>query len=460
MKRLILFLVLCASSVADSFCKEKIDLLITGGRIVTMASDGRVLEDGAIAVRADRIIDIGSSGDMNARYEAAKVIPAAGKVALPGLVNTHNHAPMTLLRGVADDLKLSVWLEKHIFPLEAKFVTKEFVEWGTALACLEMIRSGTTTYADMYYFEDQVAEATERAGMRGVLGETLLQYPSPDSRTTAEALVYAENFLKRWRSNPLIIPAVAPHAPYTNTAETLKAGKLLAEKYNAPLIIHVSETEEEEKQIHAKHGMSATAWLDALQILGPRVLFAHGVWLNDRDIEIIKKRRVSISHNPESNMKLASGIAPVSRMLSAGVTVGLGTDGAASNNNLDMFEAMDFAAKLHKLAGMDSTTLPARKVLEIATIGGARALGLDREIGSLEEGKKADIILVDVEAPHLQPWFDAFSQLVYAARGADVRTSIINGRIVMLDGKVLTLDEKSIFERAKKFQKAIAAASQ
>lgn len=431
---------------------------MTGGTIVTMAADGRVIEDGAIAVKGNRIVDIGSSGEVNARYDAVRVVEAAGKVALPGLINTHNHAPMTLLRGVADDLKLSVWLEKHIFPLEAKFVTKEFVEWGTALACLEMIRSGTTTYADMYYFEDQVAETTERSGMRAVLGETLLQYPSPDSKTTAEALRYAERFLKRWRSSALIVPAVAPHAPYTNTAETLGAGAQLAERYHAPLIIHVSETEDEEKQIRAKLGMSATEWLDTLQVLGPRVLFAHGVWLNQRDIEIIKKRGVSVSHNPESNMKLASGTAPIVRMLAAGVTVGIGTDGAASNNNLDMFEAMDFTAKLHKLTGMDSTALPARTVLEMATIGGAHALGLDREIGSLEKGKKADIILVDTEAPHLQPWFDAFSQLVYAAKGADVRTSIINGRIVMLDGKVLTLDEKLVLEKAKEFQKAIAAA--
>jgi 5-methylthioadenosine/S-adenosylhomocysteine deaminase len=441
--------------VAISYSKEKVDLIVFGGTIVTMDSSRNILEDSAIAVRGERILDIGSSADIRKRYESEHLISAKEQIVLPGLINTHTHAPMSLFRGIADDLKLDVWLEKHIFPLEANHVTKEFVEWGTALSCLEMIHSGTTTFADMYYFEDQVAEVTARAGMRGVLAETILQYATPDSKTAGDGLVYAENFIKRWKSNTLITPAIAPHAPYTNTAESLKACKLLGDKYDVPILIHVSETKDETRQSHEKHGMSPTEWLESLQILGPKVLFAHGVWLSEEDLAIIKKRGVSVSHNPESNMKLASGTAPVPKMLSMGIDVGLGTDSAASNNNLDMFEAMDFAAKLHKLVNMDPTVLPASKVLDMATIGGAKALKMVKEIGSLEKGKKADFILIETGAPHLHPLYNIYSQLVYDAKGGDVRTSIINGKVVMLEGKVLTLDERRIMQKAKEYQLAI-----
>jgi 5-methylthioadenosine/S-adenosylhomocysteine deaminase len=394
---------------------------------------------------------------MGKRYKAARLIPARGKVILPGLVNAHNHAPMVLFRGMADDLKLADWLEKHIFPAEAKNVTAEFVEWGTRLACLEMIRSGTTTYADMYYFEDRIAEATAGAGMRGVLGETIIQYAAPDNKTPKDGLAYTEDFIKRWRSSPLIVPAVAPHAPYTNSAESLIACKSLAERYDVPLMIHVSETADETRQITEKYGKSPTRWLESLGILGPRVLFHHGVWLDEEDLAIVRKHGVSVSHNPESNMKLASGIAPVPRMLAMGIAVGLGTDGAASNNNLDMFETMDFAAKLHKLANMDPTVLPALQVLEMATLGGARALGMGREIGSLEKGKKADLILVEMDSAQLQPVYNIYSWLVYGVKGRDVRTSVIDGKVVMLDGKVLTLDEKPILQKAREYQRRIVS---
>jgi 5-methylthioadenosine/S-adenosylhomocysteine deaminase len=435
--------------------KEKVDLILSGGTIVTMDPARSVVDDGAIAVRGEQILDVGTSGEIRNRYRASRVISARGMIILPGLINTHNHAPMTLFRGIADDMKLDVWLDKHIFPLESKNVTKEFVKLGTALACLEMIRSGTTTYADMYYFEDQVAEVTASAGMRGVLGETIIQLPAPDYRTAAEGLAYAARFIERWKSNPLITPAVAPHAPYSTTADSLTASKRLADQHGVPVMIHVSETQDEEKQIRERHGMSATRWLESLDFLGPNVLFNHGVWLGEEDLAILHKHGVSVSHNPESNMKLASGTAPVTRMLALGIAVGLGTDGAASNNNLDMFEAMDFAAKLHKLATMDPTVLPAAQVLEMATIGGAKALQLDRKIGSLEKGKKADIILVDTGNAHLQPMFNVYSQVVYAARGSDVRTSIINGKVVMVDGKVLTLNEAQILQKAKEYRNRI-----
>jgi 5-methylthioadenosine/S-adenosylhomocysteine deaminase len=456
MRPIVAFLLLVASA-SNLPGKEKVDLLLAGGTIVTMDPSLRILDDGAIVVRGQRILDIGSSREMGNRYEARRLISAKGKIILPGLVNTHNHAPMVLFRGIADDLNLAVWLQDYIFPAEAKNVTKDFVEWGTALACLEMIRSGTTAYADMYYFEDQIAEITEHAGMRGVLGETILQYPAPDNKSPEEGLAYTEAFIKRWKGNPLIVPAVAPHAPYTNTAESLKACKSLADKYGVPMMIHVSETQDEVKQIREKYGVSPVKWLENLHALGPNVLLNHGVWLSEEDLAIVRKYGVSISHNPESNMKLASGVAPVLRMLALGINVGLGTDGAASNNNLDMFEAMDFAAKLHKLTAMDPSVLPASRVLEMATLGGAMALHMDQDIGSLAKGKMADLILIETDLAHVQPLYNVYSQLVYDVKGGDVRTSVINGKIVMLDGKVLTLNEKLILDKAKEYRKRILA---
>jgi 5-methylthioadenosine/S-adenosylhomocysteine deaminase len=435
--------------------KEKVDLLVRGGTVVTMDAAKHLLEDGAVAVRGDRIVGIGPSSEISGKYEAARTISAQGKIILPGLINTHNHAPMVLFRGIADDLRLMDWLQNYIFPAEAKNVSREFVEWGTLLACLEMIRSGTTTYADMYYFEDQVAEATARSGMRGVLGETIIQFPVADNKTPEDALAYTEKFVKRWKGSPLIVPAVAPHAPYTNSGDTLKACKALADKYGVPMIIHVSETQDEVKQIKEKYGTTSTQWLEQLGTLGPNVLFNHAVWVAEEDMGVIKKHGVTVSHNPESNMKLASGTAPIVRMLVLGIPVGLGTDGAASNNNLDMFEAMDFAAKLHKLISMDPTVLPAQQVVEMATIGGARALRMDKDIGSLEQGKKADFILIDSRLAHALPLYHVYSQLVYDLKGSDVRTSVINGKVVMLDERVLTLDDARIKLKAREFQKRI-----
>jgi 5-methylthioadenosine/S-adenosylhomocysteine deaminase len=452
---LLLFLLLSFTSILPA--KEKADLVVRGGVLVTMDPSRHILDDGAIAIRGERILDIGPSLEISGRYDARRVISAAGKIVLPGLINTHNHAPMVLFRGIADDLKLDVWLEKNIFPLEAKNVTGEFVKWGTALACLEMIRSGTTTFADMYYFEDEIAEITSKAGMRGVLGETIIQFAAPDNRTPEEGLAYAARFIERWKSHALIVPAVAPHSPYTNKAESLNACKRLADAHGVPILIHVEETRDEGKPIREKFGMSETRWLESLNFLGSNVVFAHGVWLSEEDLGIVRKHGVSISHNPESNMKLASGTAPVPRMLAMNIPVGLGTDGAASNNNLDMFEAMDFAAKLHKLSAMDPTVLPAGQVLEMATIGGAKALQMSRDIGSLEKGKKADLILVETNTPRLQPLFNVYSQLVYDVKGSDVRTSIINGKVVMLDGKVLTLDEPQILRKTKEYQARIGS---
>jgi 5-methylthioadenosine/S-adenosylhomocysteine deaminase len=320
-----------------------------------------------------------------------------------------------------------------------------------------MIQSGTTTYADMYYFEDQVARSTDRAGMRGVLGETIIEFPAPDNKSASAALDYTEKFIQRWRGNGRIIPAVAPHAPYTNSGEVLKACKALADKYRVPMIIHVSETQDEVKQVRQKYGLTSTGWLAQLGVLGRGVVFNHGVWLTEEDLAIIKDRGVSVTHNPESNMKLASGTAPVVRMLALGIPVGLGTDGAASNNDLDMFEAMRFAALLHKLNSMNPTILPAEQVVEMATLGGARALGLQGEIGSLEPGKRADLIVIESDRAHAVPLYNVYSHLVYALKASDVTTSIINGKLVMSEGRVLTLDEKGIRQKAREYRQRILA---
>jgi 5-methylthioadenosine/S-adenosylhomocysteine deaminase len=446
-------LVLLIATVA--FPAEKVDLVVTGGTVITMDAARHVFADGAVAIRGNHIVGVGLSREIGDKFKAGRTISARGKIVLPGLINTHNHAPMVLLRGIADDLKLMDWLQNYIFPAEAKNVTADFAKWGTELACLEMIRSGTTTYADMYYFEDQVAQATAEAGIRGVLGETIIQFPSPDSKTPGDALAYAEAFIKKWKGHSLITPAVAPHAPYTNTADSLKASKALADKYGVPFLTHVAETQDEVNQIRQQQGLTSTQWLEKLGVLGPNVVFAHGVWLSDEDLSIVKTLGVGIAHNPESNMKLASGTAPVPKMLSLGIKVGLGTDGAASNNNLDMFEAMDFAAKLHKLSTMDPTVLAASQVLEMATMGGARVLGLDSSIGSLEQGKLADLIVVDAGGPHAQPIYNPYSQIVYDLKGGDVSTTIVNGKIVMRDRRILTLNETQVLAKAEEYRRRI-----
>ncbi len=448
-------LVLLLGAARAASGKEKADLLVSGATVVTLDGAGRILKDGAIAVSGQRIVALGPSAELRARYAPSRTIDGRGQIAMPGLVNGHNHAPMVLLRGVGDDLALMEWLRKYIFPAEAKNVTREFVEWGTLLACLEMIRSGTTTYADMYYFEDQVAEATARAGLRALLGETIIQFPAPDHKTPEEALAYTETFIRRWKGHPRIVPAVAPHAPYTNSAESLKACKALADRYGVSLTIHVSETQEEVDEMRRKYDATSTEWLEQIGVLGPGVIFNHGVWLTEADMAILRRHGVSVTHNPESNMKLASGVAPVARLMALGIDVGLGTDGAASNNDLDMFEAMDFAAKLQKLAGKDPTLLPARQVVEMATIGGARALKMDKETGSLEPGKRADFILVDTLAAHATPMYDVYSHLVYALKAADVRTTVVDGKILMLQGRVLTLDEARIRAKARELQAQI-----
>jgi 5-methylthioadenosine/S-adenosylhomocysteine deaminase len=429
--------------------RRPVSLVVTGGIVVTVDGAGRVLSPGAVAIDGRDIVGIDAPDLIAARFDPKESIDATGQVVMPGLVNTHTHAPMVLYRGLADDLALMEWLQKYIFPAEARTVTPAFVRAGTRLAALEMIESGTTTYADMYYFEEEIAAVTKSAGLRGVLGQTIIQFPVADAKTPIEGLARAEAFIEQFAGDELIVPAVAPHSMYTLDARTLKAVRALADRRHVPVLIHLAETADEVKTSRKQHGASPARYLESIGFWGPRTIAAHAVWSSPADIALLARRHVGVSHNPESNMKLASGAAPVVAMQAAGVNVGLGTDGAASNNDLDMFEAMRQAAFLAKLQTMDPRAVSARTAVEMATIGGARALGMDTQIGSLETGKRADLIVVSMGAARQTPMYDPLSHLVYVTRGDDVRTSVVNGRVLMRDRKVLTLSKPDVLAEAR-----------
>jgi len=435
---------------------EPVDWIWSARYVITMDGQHRVIENGAVAIRGERIVAAGPQSEIDHEFQPKQRLDRPDALISPGLINTHTHAPMVLFRGIADDLRLQDWLEKYIFPAEARNVTPEFVRWGTRLACLEMLLGGTTTFTDMYYFEDVIAETAKECGMRGVLGETIIGFPSPDSKTPADALRFTGKFLKRFGGDPLITPAVAPHAIYTNSDETLRQCRALANHYSAPLLIHLSETKRENEESIAKRGKTPTAALDGLGVLSGRTLAAHAVWATDGDLEILRERHTGIAHCPSSNMKLASGAAPVVKMLALGLAVGLGPDGpAGSNNDLNMFEEMDLASKLQKVITGDPEALPARQALEMATMGGARALGLEKEIGSIEIGKLADLITVRLDRPHAVPLYDVYSQMVYALKGSDVRDVMVNGRLVVRDAQPLTLDSKQVLAKAEEFGRKV-----
>jgi 5-methylthioadenosine/S-adenosylhomocysteine deaminase len=445
------------TSAHPTAAQEKVDLLITGGTVITMDSQHRVLDDGAVAVRGDSIVAVGPRAELEPKYAAAKVINAHGAIVMPGLINGHTHAAMSLFRGVAEDLSLDEWLHSYIFPAEARNVTEDFTAWGTRLAILEMLRGGTTTYADMYYFEDAVARVTKEAGMRGVLGETIIDFPAPDNKTLPQAFEYTQKFLDHWKGDALIVAAVAPHSMYTCSEKTLQDAAALARRNGAPILIHIAEAPFELEQSRNKYGLTPVAYLSRAGVLGPDVVGAHCILVDLADISALAHFGVGCIYNPSSNMKTAAGVMPIVEMLAAGEAIGLATDGAASNNNLDMFEEMDLAPKLQKLARMDSRALPAEQVVALATITGARALHLDKQIGSLEPGKKADLILVDTSAPHATPMYNVYSELVYASKANDVRTVIIAGKVVMEDRQMLTLNEPEILAKAREYQKQVAA---
>ena len=435
---------------------EKVDLLVVGGTIVTMDGTRRVIHDGAIAINDGRIVALGTRVELQSRYSGRQSVHAAGNFITPGLINGHTHIPMTLFRGLADDLDLQEWLTKYIFPAEAKNVTEEFVRVGTRLGLAEMIRGGTTTYCDMYYFEDAIAEETAKAGVRGVLGETVIDFPVADNKTNAEAMAYVERFVKRWQGHELIVAAIAPHAPYTVSEEHLKAARAFSDRTGAPIVTHISETKREVDDSVKAKGVSPVDYLERIGFLNDKVIAAHMVWPQPGETEILKRRGVGVVHNPQSNMKLASGVSPVPKMMNEGLLVGLGTDGAASNNDLNMWEEMDTAAKLHKVSSGDPKVLSAQQAFELATVRGAQALHLDKEIGSLEVGKKADVLIVQRDSLNQIPSFNVYSELVYATKANAVKTVIINGRIVMRNRRLLTLNETGIKASAQIFRDKVA----
>jgi len=440
---------------------EPADSIYTARYVVTMNAHRDLIDDGAVAVRGQRIVGVGKRVDIEKQFQARQRINRPDAILMPGLINTHTHAAMSLFRGIADDMKLQDWLNKFIFPAEAKNVTPDFVLWGTRLACLEMMLSGTTTFVDMYYFEDRVAQATKEAGMRGILGETMIRFKSPDAATPKDMLRFTEKFLQQYHSDPTIIPAVAPHAIYTNDDADLKAARQLANKYHAPLVMHLSETKTENDDALRTRHMSPTRLVESLGVLDGWTIVAHGVWLDASDAKILKAHGTGVAHCPSSNMKLASGVAPVVRLLALGIPVGLGTDGpAGSNNDFDLMEEMNLAADLQKVSTGDPTVLPAEQAVAMATILGARAAGLDKEIGSLENGKRADLITLRLDRPHAVPLYNVYSQIVYALKGSDVEDVAVDGKPIVREGRSLTLDAAPIFAKAKEYAAQVTASLQ
>lgn len=438
-----------------------VDLILSGGTVVTMNSDYELFPNGAVAIDGDTIVAVGSQEEILGAYEGRESVDCTGQVIMPGLVNAHTHVPMTLLRGLNDDLRLDVWLG-YLMPLEREFVTPEFVKLGTRLACAEMIRSGVTTFADMYYFEDAIAEETAEIGMRALLGQSLLIFPTPDSENFEEGLLLCRRFIERWRGHPLIMPAVAPHAWYTATPELLRASADLARSYDVPLHTHVAETAFEVQNSKEQNNMPVVPWNARHGILETKLLAAHCVHIDRGEMYDLKKAGAGVAHCPSSNLKLASGFAQVGAMLEMGLNVGVGTDGPASNNDLDMFQEVHLAALLAKAVSNDPTVLPARRALELATIGGARAAHMADITGSLEVGKRADLAVVDIDALHNTPHFEnhedaVYSRLIYAAKSTDVAHVICNGRWLMRDRQLLTVDAGTAKQEAAEMARRIDA---
>jgi 5-methylthioadenosine/S-adenosylhomocysteine deaminase len=422
------------------------DLRLTNATVLTMDQRFTVHRRSCVAITGDSIVAVGAGAD---GYTAADTIDCQGRVVMPGLVNAHTHVPMTLLRGLADDLRLDVWLMGYMMPVEREFVNPEFVTLGTKLGCAEMIRSGVTCFADMYYFEDAIAQATADAGMRALCAQTVLRFPTPDATSYEDSLARARDFIERWRGHPLIVPAPAPHAPYTCTPEILRACAELAAEFDVPLQIHLSETALEVENSRRDHGMPVVPWVKKQGLFDAKVLAAHCVHVDEGEIRALKNFNAGVAHNPTSNLKLGAGVAPVARMLELGLDVGIGTDGPASNNDLDMFEEMRLAALLAKGTSGDPTALPARDALSMATRLGARAMHLDHLTGSLEPGKRADLIVVDLDQLHNVPAFDRdpngiYARIVYASKSTDVVDVMCNGRWLMRDRALLTLDEREL----------------
>lgn len=439
---------------------EEADLILKGGIVVTMNAAGDVFDPGAVVVQGDRIVAVGPAAEVAAQYTARETVDCAGQAVIPGLVNAHTHLPMTLLRGLADDRRLDVWLLGYMMPVEREFVNPDFVRLGTLLACAEMIRSGVTCFADMYYFEEDVAWAVVEAGLRGLCTQTVLKFPSPDAASYEESLEASRDFIRRWKGHPLVVPGVAPHAPYTCTEDILRACAELAVEFDVPLHIHIAETAQEVEDSRREHGMPVVPWVKKQGVLEAKVLAAHCVHIDAGEMRTLRNAGAGVAHNPTSNLKLSSGIAPVKQMLEVGLHVGIGTDGPASNNDLDMFEEMRLAALLAKGVSGDPTALPAKQALALATIEGARALHMGDITGSLEPGKRADIAIVNLSGLHQTPKFGhegnaIYAQLVYTGKSSDVAHVLCNGRWLMRDRRLLTLDEQDLAVQAQEMAEQI-----
>ncbi len=430
---------------------ERVDIIVRGDYVVPMDVDCSVIADGAVAIKGSKIAGIGTYDSIAARFQSDSIIGGEGRVVLPGLINTHTHAAMVFMRGMADDLPLKVWLEEHIWPAEDRWLGPEYINDAVELAVVEMLKAGVTTFNDMYFFENVAAEVSKRLGIRAMLGAGVIDFPTKTTTGADDCLQKAEMFIEKWNEDELIYPAVAPHAVYSCSPETLRKSKALADKYSVHIHTHVSETEWEAGEMEKKYGKTTVAFLEDQDFLSENVIAAHCVWVTDEEIEILAKRKVGVAHCVESNLKLASGIAPVTKMIKAGVRVGLGTDGAASNNDLNILGEMSTAAKLHKVVTGNPTALNACQAIKMATRWGAVAMGMRSLIGSLEEGKAADIITVDTRKPHLSPIYNVFSHMAYTARASDVDTVVVNGRVVVSGGRLLSADEEEILDKARRW---------
>ena len=434
------------------------DCIVSADYVLPMDESLSVLRNGAVAIRDAKISDIGESAAILKKYRTGQHIQKTDCILLPGLINTHTHAAMVYFRGIADDLPLNEWLNKHIWPAENRWLGPEFISDAIGLACLEMLKGGITAYNDMYFFEDEAGTVTKKMGMRAVLGSGVLDFPSRSGSGPDEYIANAVSLVEKWKGDELIVPCIAPHALYTCGPETLKRAKAVAEKYEIPVHIHLSETEWEVREVMTRYGKRPAEYLESLGFLDETVLAAHCVWMEDSEIELLAKRKVGVSHCMESNLKLASGFAPVAAMIAQGVKVTFGTDGAASNNDLNILSEMSTTAKVHKALSQNPTVLDAKTVLRMATRWGAEALGLGNKTGSLEKGKAADMISVNINKPHLTPLYDVYSHIVYAAMASDVDMVMVNGNVLVNSGRLMTADESEILHKARMWGEKIRAA--
>lgn len=441
------------AAACSAYAADPADLMITDGTVLTMNPDNTVFEHGTVVVSDGKIIAVGGP-ELTAKYQAKKVLDVKGDIVMPGLINTHTHGSMTVFRSLGDDVPDR--LHRYIFPLENKLVSRDMARTGANLANIEMIKGGVTTYADMYYFEDEVAKTVDKAGLRAVLGETIINFPVADAQTPEEGIAYAVRFINEYKDHPRITPAFAPHAPYTNTTENLQKIAALSEELNVPVMIHLAETDREKEEIAKRTGgKSPVQYMADIGVLNNRLLAAHVIIADDNDLNLLKKYDVGVAHNISANTKSAKGVAPVTQMLEKGIRTGLGTDGPMSSNTLTTMNELNLVGKIHKLETKNRAAMPPLTVVEMATMGSARALHMDDKIGSLETGKLADIIVVDTKAPNMVPVYSPYAALVYGANGANVRHTIVDGVILMEDRQLLTVNENEIIQDAQRFAEKV-----